>query len=636
MKNYTILRLAVIIASALLVVFTILSLALFGFSERVGVLPQGTLSPDASNDDNAPSGSVYDSDGVMIQTKEVYSPRNTKADNVHINQVGYYTSGTKRAIVIGGGKDFQLVRLNEDGSGRVVYYGRVENTGKMVDLLSGERCYYADFTEYTEPGTYYIHINPSESDGGVVSYTFEIADDVFSDLNAALLKMLYYHRCGSALESEHAGIYSHAECHTGNTTYQSRLSKDSTPVYIDVSGGWHEAGDYSKTVASGGAALGCILMAYEYFPSAFGDDSGIPESANSIPDVLDEARYEIDWLMKMQGEDGGVCITAFPWDHALMTMMPHHDSSNIYYVYPPDVRSTAVAVAVFEKMARLISELDPTYASLCHNAAMRGWAYIEANLANEAAAYDSYPLRSGNVNMSGKTSEAARFWAAVESYLYTGEKKYDDMAYELRSFAGSEYFKWSFGGFGTAAYALSSCDFAKNEKLYAYTCDILKKAGRKVYDSYLGGGYEIPLGEVTMNTNFYICANAFNLIAAQMLDPEKSYDAAIEGAMNYLLGSNPLDISYITGFGTNYVQNIHHRQSFADGIRTPIPGIMVFGCGLYDWVDDRSEGLDQFYNSSTPGLYCYADYVDYFRLTEVEIDSNALAVLVAAYLEDKN
>lgn len=571
-----------------------------------------------------------DEDGVMLQSKEVVSPRQKEAENVHINQVGYYTKGTKRAIVIGGGVSFELIRLNEDGTGVPVYRGMVENTGKGKDVLSGERCYIADFTEYTKPGTYYLCINPG-MESEVTSYSFTIGDHVLDDVCEALVKMLYYQRCGMALEAEYAGVYTHGVCHTSPTTYQTRNSMDVSPVYLDVTGGWHEAGDFSKTVASGAAAVGCLLMAYDWFPSAFDDATNIPESGNGIPDVLDEARYEVDWFLKMQMENGGMCPTAFPWDHPRM-IMPDQDTELVYLVYPEAVSTTALGVACFEKMARLIQPFDPDYAETCHAAALRGWEYIRLHLDEEETLYEQYPAQKSGAKPSMKNSSVVRLWAAVESFLYTGNPIYEDMVYDLRSHAGDEYLKWSFGGFATAAYALSN-KTEKNPELQKLFSDKLLRAGRNVYEAYLTTGYELPLMTVTMNTDFYICQNAINLIASQILNPDLDYHAAIEGCMNYLLGCNPLDVSFISGFGTNFVNNIHHRQSYADGIRQAIPGYMVVGSARYEWVSSRLSGLDSYMDGSTPGLYGYVDNMDFFMMTEVEVDSNSMAVFVSSYLE---
>ena len=137
-------------------------------------------------------------------------------------------------------------------------------------------------------------------DTGAESYEFPVGDGVYDDIYKASVLMFYDQRCGTELDSAIAGDFAHAACHTGTAiVYGSDVAKD-------VTGGWHDAGDYGRYVVPGAKAVQDLLLTYEDSEYAAKDDAiGIPESGNGVPDVLDEVRYELDWMLKMQDETSG-------------------------------------------------------------------------------------------------------------------------------------------------------------------------------------------------------------------------------------------------------------------------------------------------------------------------------------------
>ena len=140
-------------------------------------------------------------------------------------------------------------------------------------------------------------------------------------------------------------------------------------VHVQPSGGWHDAGDYGKYVVNAGVSVGTLLMAYEYFPSKFGqDDLNIPESGNGIPDILDEVRYELEWLLKMQRSDGGVYhkLTREQFEGFVM---PQIDNAP-RYLYQVSSTATADFAAMMARAARVCLPFDPSFAQLCRAAAV--------------------------------------------------------------------------------------------------------------------------------------------------------------------------------------------------------------------------------------------------------------------------
>lgn len=138
------------------------------------------------------------------------------------------------------------------------------------------------------PGKYYIEA-PLLGD----SYSFQIADNLYDDVLKEAVKQYYYNRCGITLTEEFAGSRAHNACHTGYALLREDMS-----VSMDVSGGWHQDENGSKDVVRAAENISVMLLAYELFGDAFSDDMELPESRNGIPDLLDEIRYETDWLLK--------------------------------------------------------------------------------------------------------------------------------------------------------------------------------------------------------------------------------------------------------------------------------------------------------------------------------------------------
>ncbi len=212
--------------------------------------------------------------------------------SILVDQVGYSVGSTKIAM-INGETPPETFSILEEQTGREVYTGKVENKG--YDPYVNAYISYADFTEFNTEGVYYIQ---APSIGR--SYAFQIAEEPFENLFTRVFKQYYINRCGLTLSSELAGEAAHNACHS-----REAQMKDEAMIKLDVSGGWHVDDIGSRDVARGCQAVNTLLLAYELYTDAMGDDMGIPESDNGIPDVLDEVKYEIDWLLKMQDAKSG-------------------------------------------------------------------------------------------------------------------------------------------------------------------------------------------------------------------------------------------------------------------------------------------------------------------------------------------
>lgn len=243
-------------------------------------------------EDNLPEHTIY-IDNVSLElvddSKVDYSGVRNYEPPIVTNQIGYRTNSLKTAVFDGASEERTFDVVNAD-IGAVVYTGELSAESNCA--FSGETNRTGDFSAVTIPGSYYITCGNLEQ-----SYTFQIADDVYHSALDDSVRMLYLQRCGSVVEDD---TFGHKACHNTLATIYGTDEK------IDVSGGWHDAGDYGRYVVTGAKTVADLLYAYQTAPQLFQDDTGIPESGNGVPDILDEARYEIEWMLKMQDSSGGV------------------------------------------------------------------------------------------------------------------------------------------------------------------------------------------------------------------------------------------------------------------------------------------------------------------------------------------
>ena len=249
--------------------------------------------------------------------------------------------------------------------------------GGKTDRTSGDKVWYADISPLQAAGTYYIY----DATNRVRSYSFRIADDVYLPVLKAAVRAYFYQRCGGDVPEANGGTWHHPACHTAagqDMAAQLYIDGRTRGQPRDVHGGWHDAGDYNKYVPFTMDVVQALLMAYEFNPSAFGDDWNIPESGNGIPDILDEVRWECDWLLRMQMPDGSVCNRVTERT-SKGGVTPDKDSQHERYYTQPTSWATATCAANLAYFSRVIGKFpgQAAYARKCRAAAEKAWAWLE-------------------------------------------------------------------------------------------------------------------------------------------------------------------------------------------------------------------------------------------------------------------
>ncbi len=459
--------------------------------------------------------------------------------------------------------------------------------------LSGEDVFAFDFGELTTPGVYHARVP-----GFGVSDPFAIGAGVFGDAARIAARGLYHQRCGTALTlTDHP----HGACHPDDAIYHDSVA--ASPLYNgepvgghkNVVGGWHDAGDYGKYVPTGASALWFLLtsfeLGYDLFgteqATRFGDDGGrarygIPESGNGVPDLLDEARWELDWLVLLQETDGGVYhkVTTACW----VDGMPE-DSTETRYILTKTTHDTALTAAILALGSRLWMPHDPALAATYLAHAELAWDFLEAHATVEPP--DGFVNPDGvctgdYTDPDGDTDDRA--WAAAELYRTTGAAEYH-IAFETHWSQNSPLWGWNDWQHHQqkASWAYVNTDWPdvnptwQQETRDAFVSDAETDLSRTQSNAYHNGGrLDVPVwigyGTFTQSTRY-----AFRLLQAYALTEDSRYwDAALIN-LNTQLGANPLSQSFVTGIGSRYLRDPLHKPSMFDGIVEPVPGIPVYG-----------------------------------------------------------
>ncbi|MDD6811225.1 MAG: glycoside hydrolase family 9 protein [Lachnospiraceae bacterium] len=531
---------------------------------------------------------------------------------IALNQVGYSISAKKKAVLTKGSR-FQVLQVMKEGEKIVlekesVRFGRDEASQDEVSI--------ADFSELQAEGIYYL-----KDDAGETSYHFRIGADIYRPLQKDLLKAFYYQRCGCALEAEYAGEYTHACCHRDRA-----LLWENHDISKEVNGGWHDAGDFGRYISPAAVAVAHLLYAFLLFPESFQEEINIPESGNGVPDVLNECRYELEWMLKMQDEEGGAYHKLTSAMHADF-MMPEEDKSQ-FYLFPVSSMATADYAAAMALASRVYAAYDKAFADRMMNAAYKAWSWLEKH--PEYIGFHN-PENCNTGEYDDVCDKDERLWAAAEMFVTTGEEKYQKVLKELyKENLGKTDFGWTdVSGLASMAILTDGKKQAEESLIKGFRDIVLKEADRLVHLSE-ECGYMVAMEpeDYVWGSNMVVLNRGMLLVLVCTLVEEKAaYEDAALSQLHYLLGTNAVGYSYVTGYGENAYKNPHNRPTACDGIDLPMPGWVSGGPSGIPYDETAIANIPQ----GTPPMKCYLDHVACYSLNEITIYWNSPAVFVTAY-----
>lgn len=557
---------------------------------------------------------------VIVVDQFGYPTRSAKVAIIRNPQSGYDNDASFKP-----GREYQVV---ERSTGKIVKTGAPTqwNNG-ATDPVSGDQVWWFDFSDVETPGTYAI----VDTERNKRSVEFEIDDHVYRRVLKHSVRMFFYQRAGFEKTEKTAGkSWADRASHLGpgqDPFTRSWLAKDDPSQAKDLRGGWYDAGDYNKYTSWAARNIISLLRAYDQHPGAFGDDFGIPESGNGIPDILDETKWGLDWLERMQNADGSLlCV------QSLADGSPPSAAKGPSFYGPPTTGATLMGAAVFAYASKVFSarpepELKAYAADLAKRAkAAWTWASENPNVLyynnDDGKQPGSKGLAAGQQEMDDAHRLAARFEAAVYLFEITNDAEYTkfveanfasivpDWGPSQWDAVGEEALLY-YARLPGASDGVKSAIIAKLVARMSQNGDQLPMViGKK-------DPYRAPIKDFTWGSNFSKAAQArlYELLASYAPDPNLAAlaKAAALGYLNYIHGVNPLGLVYLTNmkvagaensaitmYHSWFAYNSRRWSKVSEANPGPAPGYLVGGPNPFYSLDPCC-----FAAQGTPNFKCY-------------------------------
>lgn len=554
---------------------------------------------------------------------------------IHVNQVGYVPAFPKQAMVgyylgslgelklpLPNGQKQPTFKILRADSGKEVFSGPLLlRPDRGFTFPTYQLVYQADFSELRQPGEYVLQVP-----GMGVSFPFWIDEGVAAAFARTYALGMYHQRCGGSNELPYSR-FTHGPCHVapaeipdGNFKATAQLIKRmsdgakndprhtaphlvdaETSLYpfvrqgkVDVRGGHHDAGDYSKYTINSAALIHALVFAADVFPGvAELDNLGLPESGDGRSDLLQEAKWEADFLSKMQDDDGGFSFLVYPKERPYEDdVLP--DKGDPQVIWPKTTAVTAAAVAALAQMSSspVFKKQFPEAAKEYSMKARKGWGFLENALVRHGRD-GSYQKISHYGHEFLHDDELA--WAAAEMFAATGDPVFERQLISRFDPTDRETKRWTwwrmYEGYGCA---IRSYAFAAqtgrvpldrvNESFLAKCQSEIRAAGqdqqRFASECAYGSSFPDP-NKRFRNAGWYFSMDqAFDLAVAAQLDlkssPADSTARLLEAMvsnLNFEGGCNPVNVTYLTGLGWKRQREIVHHYAQNDHRVLPPSGI---------------------------------------------------------------
>tara|TARA_R110001583_G_scaffold10698_1_gene49024 strand:+ start:584 stop:2947 length:2364 start_codon:yes stop_codon:yes gene_type:complete len=594
----------------------------------------------------------------------------TTTSAIRLNQVGYYPNAEKLATI----KSDSQKPLNwyiENSSGKNIVEGKTRVFG--LNKASGELVHQADFSVIQEEQQGLVLVVD-----GNTSHPFRISNDIYSDLKHDALSYFYQNRSGIEIEKDYVQREDLARpaghpnelVSCFNSVDAKGNSWPGCDFKMDLTGGWYDAGDHGKYVVNGGVSTWTLMNLYErslwidHASEPFADgQQPMPESGNGVNDLLDEARWNMEFMLKMQIPDGkkvfvpvgdqqnnitnlqlteidasGLVFHKIADEQWTGHPLPPHKDTMKRSVGQPSTAATLNLAATAAQCARIWKDIDAGFAQQCLQSAQRAWQ--AANQHPEIYAYDNF-TGSGPYNDYVLTDEF--YWAASELFITTGEEKY------LQVLSNSPLYLTTPVGDHTGAGDLFWQDLSSAATISLALVPSKLDAGQKqiARDNIVTSadnftklmateGYHIPYTaeQYPWGSNSNLVNRGIFLTYAADFTGETSYMQTLAHAMDYILGRNPMDQSYISGYGSNPLKNPHHRfwaHQASESSPMPAPGALSGGPNSISFSDPIAAGL----KGNCIGQTCFVDDIGAWTLNEITINWNAPLVWVTTALDEQ-
>lgn len=517
------------------------------------------------------------------------------SDTIYIrtNQVGFLPEDLKTAVILSktnlAGKPFYIL---ENSSSEIKFEGSITDSASVYGNFNF--CYEIDFTILNTVGRYKLKLLDTES------YPFEIGNSIFNNVRDSLSLFFKAQRCGPT------NPILHQPCHLSDA-FKLVGYNDSTAR--DLTGGWHDAGDYVKFLKTTAYTTYLLMFSYEFDPQKFGYDL----DKNNVPDILEEAKVGLDWLLRCNVDDQTlVSQVQNETDHNIGWRLPENDS--LQYERPAFVSIGKNTIGIYSATLALASKIwkekfyDDNFASTCLITAEKFYALIDNVQDIDTTFSNHYPEKDFN----GKLA-----LASIELYNSTKSEKYFNAALDYGKKAAADFW-WSVGDINSLAHykiALHNPDFAK------FIYQNLKHSQESSNQSILREGLEYSWG--TTNGLLGVCLQS---ILYNKLTGSTEFDSLNIFQRDYILGRNPWGVSFIYNIGTNFSKYLHSQVAFFNN--GYLPGALTAGPAPSDLLSNykiQRLKTDNEFNSNQ--IKYFDDRMDYIT-NEPTIVGNATALFV--------
>jgi endoglucanase len=550
------------------------------------------------------------------------SPTPVPTPDIKVDQVGYLPDAPKVALVVSkaAGDTFAVRRVRDR---QVVLRGTL--SAPVAEANSGDSVRAADFSTLTETGEFFV-----DAGAAGVSWPFAIARDVYARAFYLAMRSFYGQRCGTAVDlgPEFPG-YRHEACHRENA-YHPTSGKAGAKTAGNK--GWHDAGDYGRYIVNSGLSTGTLLWTYELFADRVRTVRlNIPESGDDTPDILNEIRWNLEWMLSMQDGDGGVFHKQTS-ERFCDFVMPEQDTlaSVVIGTGREPFKSTCATAdfaAVMAVAARAYQPFDAAFAGAALEAARKAFAWA----AQHPDVLFTNPEGIGTGAYGDRDCSDELLWAAAELWRTTRDGPY------------LEYFTGHYGAHLARIRPAGPAAWGQVAPMALWTyvlgsgtgeaADTIRKASVAAADVIAArteaDGYRTSLvrTDYIWGSNSVAANYGLQLIVANALAPNPRYLTAAADNLHYLLGRNTLSLSWVTQVGANPFTHPHHRPSGADKNAEPWPGLLAGG------PNGRKQDPAMNRLPDLPPAKMYIDDQESYASNEVAINWNApLVFLLAAQL----
>ena len=532
----------------------------------------------------------------LLQAQQVY---------IRLNQVGFLPGDLKTAVIMSGqkltGKKYHVFETKDNMQ---VFSGQIN--GSLKAETNFKYNYRIDFSELKNGGRYYLEVEGSKS------LSFLIGTNIYNRVVDSLMLFFKVQRCG------YTNPLLHPVCHPNDATGITADGKfEAGPT--DLTGGWHDAGDYIKFLNTAVYATYTMLFAYDFDPVKFGYDN----DNNGTPDILEEAKTGLDWLIRLNYANNKLVTQ-------VQDMRDHNQGWR-----KPELDKLSSDRPAYSGMGKNIIGIYSATLALAGKIWKEKLHYNDFANKCLSRAKSFYAVRNNvpdiDKSQSGMYQDSRYFGklalGAIELYNVTNQKEYLSDAIELADKAKSDFW-WSWGDINSYVhYRLAKVEPRFQNYIYENLKVFNKSKNKLIFGEVAEDSWGL--------TNALLGAS-LQAILYKKLTGDPLFDSLAVFQRDYVLGKNQWGVSFIYNIGTVFSRNFHSQLAYFNG--GYLPGAVAAGPVSRKKLESykiKTEGTDRFMQFQTEKAV-YQDDRNDFITNEPTISANATAVFVMGYFSDRN